>query len=93
MPRCLPSFTKQSELIMANLIEHAERLESLAAAMERDSIGLHPTRGHVVVLRHLAASLRGAAAHGIIPYTYNPAEAVHSPGSARQLFAPSPRGY
>lgn len=46
---------------------HAKRLEEAADKMEHAGIGGHSTRGHVHVLRQMAAGLRGFAAQGRLP--------------------------
>lgn len=43
---------------------HAKALESCAAAMEKDGIGGHPTRGHVRACHAMAKHLRAEAAAG-----------------------------
>lgn len=49
---------------------HATALESCAAAMEADGVGLDPTRGHVAVLRRMASGMRAEAAVGKIPHIW-----------------------
>jgi hypothetical protein len=63
--------------------QHAANLEAIARQMDRDGIGGHPTRGHAVVPRHMAACMRADAAVG---------ETVHEfGGAAPWTGAPSPR--
>ena len=47
---------------------HAKRLEDAADKMDSDGIGGHPTRGHAVVLRQMAGSMRADAAVGKLPH-------------------------
>lgn len=49
---------------------HAEKLRACAAAMEAAGIGVHPTQGHVNVLRHMAACMEADALHGNLPHIY-----------------------
>jgi hypothetical protein len=49
---------------MKNAEEHAADLEKIARNMEAAGIGLDLDRGHVVVLRRMAADLRAEAAGG-----------------------------
>jgi hypothetical protein len=62
----------------ATVNEHAARLERIAAGMLRDGIGAHPTRGHAVVLRQMAASLRNGIDH-TAPWT--PTSETRRPGA------------
>jgi hypothetical protein len=59
---------------MSNQLErvepHAKRLEDAADRMEKDGLGGHPTRGHVAVLRGMAADMRADAAKGKMPHAY-----------------------
>src|SRR5690242_6741878 len=57
---------------------HAAALESAAAAMEAQGVGLHPTRGHVHVARHLAADLRAAAARGQVAHEFPSPASLHA---------------
>jgi hypothetical protein len=54
-----------------SLVErHARGLEDIAAAMQKDGIGLHATRVHVPVLRRMAEQMRGGAARGKTPHEF-----------------------
>ena len=54
-----------------SLVErHARGLEDIAAAMQKDGIGLHSTRGHVPVLRRMAEAMRGDATRGKTPHDF-----------------------
>lgn len=46
---------------------HAVALEKAADDMHNSGIGAHPTYGHAAVARRMAASLRAAAAGGMLP--------------------------
>src|SRR5262249_34957607 len=48
----------------AKVEPHAAALESCAAAMEKDGLGGHPTRGHVKACRAMAEHMRAEAAMG-----------------------------
>jgi hypothetical protein len=49
----------------------AKNLEAQATSLEAAGIGGHATRGHAVVLRNMAASLRASAAMGSLPSTFD----------------------
>lgn len=49
---------------------HAEALRACAASMEAAGIGLHAEKGHVKVLRHMAARMEAEAAMGKLPHVY-----------------------
>jgi len=49
---------------------HAKALEACADGMEASSIGNHPTRGHVSILRGMAKTMRASAAMGQVPHVY-----------------------
>jgi hypothetical protein len=57
---------------------HADALKACAAAMERDGIGMHASRGHVAVLRHMADSMMAEAHQGKIPSEYSGPSMYHS---------------
>jgi hypothetical protein len=65
---------KGPEKVEANAMSmvepHAESLESCAAAMEASGVGGDPQRGHAVVLRRMAGSMRAEAAMGKVPHIY-----------------------
>jgi hypothetical protein len=50
---------------------HAAALEACSAAMQAAGIGLHPTTGHVGLVRRLADSMRADAAQGKLPHAFN----------------------
>jgi hypothetical protein len=57
---------------------HAKRLEDAADKMDSDGIGGHPTRGHAVVLRQMASSMRADAAQGKLSHAVNDFGGVHA---------------
>jgi hypothetical protein len=50
---------------------HASLLESVAAMMEVDGIGLAPEQGHVHHLRRMAGAIRAQATLGRLAQSYN----------------------
>jgi hypothetical protein len=67
--------------VARTLVErHAEGFENLADAMQKDGIGLHATRGHVVTARKIASDLRATASAGAIPFEY--ANSVYASASS-----------
>jgi hypothetical protein len=65
---------KGPEKVEANAMSmvepHAQSLESCAAAMEASGVGGDAQRGHAVVLRRMAGSMRAEAAMGKVPHIY-----------------------
>lgn len=53
--------------ICASVEPHAAMLEKAADKMESDGVGIHPTRGHAVLARGLAKSMRASAVTGVFP--------------------------
>ena len=62
---------------------HALRLEAAADAMDKAGIGGHPVRGHVAVLRSMAANMRADAAVGKLPNAY--ANSLYAADNAPRL--------
>jgi hypothetical protein len=57
---------------------HANCLEADADNLESDGIGLHPTQGHVAVLRRTANNMRADAAVGKVPHAYYDGQGVYA---------------
>jgi hypothetical protein len=51
--------------------KHADGLDRLADAMQAAGVGMHPTKGHVALLRRMAGAMRADAANGRVPHEYN----------------------
>ncbi len=66
---------------------HCEALEEIADALDAAGIGGHPRRGHAVILRDMAASLRSEASRGATAYTFDSIGAADD-GSVRAASAP-----
>jgi hypothetical protein len=49
----------------------ADALETEARKLESAGIGLHPTHGHVAVLRRMAAQMCSEASNGVMPSTFS----------------------
>ncbi len=49
---------------------HADKLRAAADGMEAAGMGLHPERGHVKRLRHMADKMEAEAAMGELPHIY-----------------------
>lgn len=72
---------------LAKVEKHAAELEKAADHMDAAGIGGHPTKGHAVMLRRMAADLRANAAKGELPAVFdqfNAAADTDSEMSARQ---------
>jgi hypothetical protein len=50
--------------------KHAVRLDKAADMMDQDGIGGHPSRGHAMMLRKMAGSMRADAAMGKTPHVF-----------------------
>ena len=55
---------------MARVEPHAAALDSCAAAMEADGIGVAENNGHVTAIRKMAGAMRADAAQGKIPHIW-----------------------
>ena len=72
----LTALKKGTETLAANAMirdkiqPHIDGLRSCAAAMEAAGVGMHPQRGHVAVLNHMASSMEADAAQGKVPHIY-----------------------
>lgn len=62
---------------------HASLLESIAAMMELDGIGMAPDRGHVHHLRRMAGTIRAQAILGRLAQSYSGERYLPEPASSR----------
>jgi hypothetical protein len=69
--------------IFARAEAHASLLESVAAMMELDGIGLDPGQGHVHHLRCMAGAIRAQAALGKLAQRYSGERYLPDPASSR----------
>jgi hypothetical protein len=69
---------------------HADCLDADADALEAAGIGLHPTRGHVAILRRMSNSMRSDAAQGRNPYEWHDGAGVYASGDPPEA-PPLPR--
>ena len=51
--------------------KHADALDKVADGMQAAGIGLHPTLGHVALLRRMAGAMRADAAGGKVPHEFS----------------------
>lgn len=56
--------------MMDRVSSHTTALKNCAASMEAAGIGMHSERGHVRILRHMAAGMEADAAQGRLPHIY-----------------------
>jgi hypothetical protein len=68
-------------MVYARAEAHASLLESVAAMMELDGIGLAPEQGHVHHLRRMAGAIRAQAALGRLAQSYTGGRYLSDPTS------------
>jgi hypothetical protein len=78
----MEKFSDKATLI-ARAEAHAALLESVAALIEIDGIGLDPCHGHVQHLRRMAGTIRAQATLGKLAQTYVDGRYLPGPSSSQ----------